>query len=125
MNLLDYNNIEIFKMTLNGHTRFEFSLVHLNMFVSKKYILNNNEILFYLNFELETTDDLNNDIFQISTDINELKKIYANSLNCSRIDSIVFSFELNSTNLNDDIYISSIYANLLNIFNNDYLYYEY
>ena len=107
MGLNDYENLNRFKILLNGQIRLELDYNLLDMVVSKK-IIGNNEMIFYLNLEFDETD------WNLPKDIESCKQIYSNSCNMSRIDTIRFFFEFEKDYIdNKFITISSIYSKLV------------
>jgi hypothetical protein len=110
MNISDYNNLEEFKIKLNGHTRIELTKNTMELVCDKK-IINSNYILIFLNLELDCAD------WSIPADLFKICKIYLNSCNMTRIDSVEFSFKFINKYTDDNIQITSLSINNLSLCN--------
>lgn len=110
MNKIDYENLNEIKLELNGQTRITLDRKKCELICDKKNIVDNN-VLIFLNLEL---DDDNND-WSLPSNLCQISKIYSNSLNCSRIDKIVWHFKFENKFTNGDIFITSLCLKELSI----------
>lgn len=114
MHKLDYENIKNFKIILNGQDRLNIDFYQLELLeLKKKYI--EDSIIFFFNLDFDFKE-----LRTVKT-INEIKLIYSNSINFSRIDSAIFEFEFDvKVLIGENIYICSLNLNLLKILNDKY-----
>ena len=115
MYLSDYNNLKQFKIILNGHVRIELTKCQIELMDIKKFI-SMNHVLIYLDLEIGNLK------WGLPQSIDEIRSIYSNSLNCSRIDTNVFKFEFDTKYIQNNIQISSLSLNFLNIKTNELKY---
>ena len=115
MNIFDYDNLIKLKITLNGLDRLILSKLQIELMGIKKNT-QLNCVLIYLDLEFCNLE------WKLPKDINQISQIFLNSLNCSRIDRIKFIFEFDSSHIKNDIQISSLSLNMLDIQTNNILY---
>lgn len=115
MTLYDYNNLKKIKLLLNGHNRFELRKEQIELMDIKKNI-SNNFVLIFINLEFGNIQ------WNLPSTIDEIKHIYSNSLNCSRIDIINFLFGFENNFVSSNIQISALTLNLLHSRTNHILY---
>ena len=108
---LDYDNLKLIILSLNGYNRLELTQYQIELMGIKKYI-SNNYILIFMNLELDKIE------WKMPTSREDVNIIYLNSLNCSRIDTVKFIFEFTGNFINSDIKITSLSLNFLNSKNN-------
>lgn len=112
INQSDYNNLKEIELQLNGHTRFLLNKKQIELVFEVKKILNN-YVLIYINLEL----DSDNIDYSLPQNLYQVSQIYSNSLNSSRIDSIIWKFVFDEY-AHDNMQISSLNLNELSLVNN-------
>jgi hypothetical protein len=110
-NIIDYNNLDEFKIEFNGETRLAMTKNLIEMMCVKK-IISSQYILLFVNLELGCED------WFLPTDIYDISKIYSNSCNMNRIYNIKFYFKFLNKYINDNIQITSLSINNLRFADN-------
>jgi len=113
IDIKDYNNLKELKFIINGLDRFVFTQEQIELIGIKK--IHNNYVLIYLDLEIGNLE------WKLPSDINKIKQIYSNSLNCSRVLEKKFTFKFESNYIHNNIQITSLSLNLIDISNNKLL----
>jgi hypothetical protein len=112
INITDYNNLEEFKLELNGQSRLNLGKKQMELVCDKK-IIYDGYVLIFLNLELGSGD------WTLPQDLKQITSIYSNSLNTTRIDTIKWSFKFTNKFTHDNIQITSLSLNNLNLDDNN------
>lgn len=117
-NIIDYNNLQEFMIELNSHPRLCLTKNLIEIICEKK-IISSNYIVVFVNLELGSKDwFLPNDLLNIS-------RIYSNSCNMSRIDTIKIKMKFLNKYTSDNIQITSLSGNNLKFMSNNLLEWKY
>lgn len=106
LNIVDYNNLDEFRIELNGRTRLTMTKNLIEMVCEKK-IINSNYILLFVNLEFGSND------WFLPTNLSSISQIYSNSCNMSRFNTTKFYFKFSNKYINDNIKITSLSINYL------------
>lgn len=109
--LIDYNNLDEFTIKLNGQIRLILTKKQIELICDKK-IISNKYALIFINLEFCSSD------WSLPQDLKEIRKIFSNSLNTSRIDNIKWYFKFANKFTNNNIQITSLSGNILSLDNN-------
>ena len=112
MSLFDYNNLKNIKLILSGIERFVLRQEQIELMELKQNI-SNNFIVIFVNLDIENIKWI------LPSNNNDIQDIYSNSLNCSRIDQIQFEFLFSNVYIHNNIQITSLSLNFLNIKTNN------